>query len=321
MNITNRIMGALKRRIKKHVERAVVVAIVFFDIRILGKQLASTVPDYYTPIPDTADFSADFWDKEIPMLGVELNETEALSFAQQFLPSYFEEFRGLFPIEKPSSSYPGFYVLNGTYMVVDAHMLYGMIRYAKPRRMIEIGSGASTVVTQAAVQKNAQEDHSYRCAIYAIDPFPSPWLQQTDPSVLTVMTMKVQDVPLAFFDALEAGDILFIDSTHVVREGNDVLREYLEILPRLKPGVFVHVHDISLPKRYPKTYFDQNIYWTEQYLLQAYLTYNQRVRVLWPGNAMLLHHAHAMLALFPEIQDMRQKYPSAEASAFWFVTT
>ncbi len=89
------------------------------------------------------------------------------------------------------------------------------------------------------------------------------------------------------------------------------------ILPRLKPGVLVHVHDISLPRNYPKVHFDQNLYWNEQYLLQAYLAHNNRIEVIWPGNYMVLHRPTTMASLFPEIQIMRQHFPlSNEPSRF-----
>jgi hypothetical protein len=111
--------------------------------------------------------------------------------------------------------------------------------------------------------------------------------------------------------------MLFIDSTHVLREGSDVQFEYLELLPALPPNVFVHVHDISLPRRYPRCYVEQGIFWNEQYLLQAFLAYNSRFEVLWAGNYLLLRHPALMQATFPEIAAMRSRYPLAEPSALW----
>ena len=128
---------------------------------------------------------------------------------------------------------------------------------------------------------------------------------------------KVQDVGLELFTSLEAGDILFIDSSHVLRAGNDVQWEYLEVLPQLAPGVMVHIHDVSLPKAYPKVYFDSHLYWNEQDLLQAFLTFNSRFEVIWPGNYMMLRYPEKMLQVFPEIDRMRRAFPSAEPAAFW----
>jgi hypothetical protein len=128
---------------------------------------------------------------------------------------------------------------------------------------------------------------------------------------------KLQEVGLAPFLGLEAGDVLFIDSSHVLREGNDVQFEYLEILPRLAPGVWVHVHDISLPRRYPRVYFEQGLYWNEQYLLQALLAFSTRLRVAWAGNHLLLRHPEEMHRAFPEIAVMRRHFPLSEPSALW----
>jgi len=103
----------------------------------------------------------------------------------------------------------------------------------------------------------------------------------------------------------------------VLRWGNDVDHLYLNVLPLLQDGVLVHIHDISLPMPYPKVYFDNQLYWNEQYLLQAFLMFNSRFRVIWPGNYMMLRHPAKMLAVFPEIADMRAVYPSSEPTAFW----
>lgn len=320
MALDPRVRHAIVWRVKKYAGAASRMVLKRLGIQILGQNLAIRVPEFYTPIPNPDDFPANFWDTEVPMVGIDLNEAEALRLMRDVFPAYVKEFQGLYPIEKPEGETKGFHLINGSYMAVDAHVLHAMIRHYKPKRVMEIGSGASTLVTQGAVQCNRVEDAAYQCQVSAIDPYPSAWLKHADSSVITIITKKIQEVPLEHFDALEAGDILFIDSSHVVREGNDVLREYLEIIPRLKPGVLVHVHDISLPRRYPKVYFDMHLYWTEQYLLQAYLTHNNRAKVLWPGNYMLLRHPEAMLKTFPEIADMRRSFPASEASAFWFVT-
>jgi hypothetical protein len=132
-----------------------------------------------------------------------------------------------------------------------------------------------------------------------------------------MIVKPIQDVPLSVFEEPEGGDILFIDSSHVIRSGNDVHYEYLKILPRLKPGVLVHVHDISLPKPYPKVYYDNHLYWNEQYLLQAFLMFNSAYEVVWPGNYMMETYPEKMLERFPEIKVMRTSYPSSEPTAFW----
>jgi hypothetical protein len=202
-------------------------------------------------------------------------------------------------------------------MAVDAHVLHGVVRSARPRRIVEIGSGASTRFVEAALRLN-RRDGAPPCRCTSIDPYPSPWLRGVDPSLVSVLAEKVQDVPLARFEELDRDDVLFIDSSHVVREGNDVLFEYMEVLPRLRPGVLVHVHDVSLPRPYPRAYFESRRFWTEQYLLKAYLTHNARVEVVWPGNFMMVRHPGYVEATFPEVRDMRAAYPSSEPTAFWW---
>ena len=102
-----------------------------------------------------------------------------------------------------------------------------------------------------------------------------------------------------------------------MRTGNDVQHIYLDLLPVLKDGVYVHVHDVSLPLPYPRVYFDMQLYWNEQYLLQAFLMFNSRVKVIWPGNYMMLKCPEKMMVVFPEIADMRAVWPSSEPTAFW----
>lgn len=272
---------------------------------------------YYSPVPQHEDLAhPNFWDDVSQLRGIDMREPEALEFLQHQLPPFLNEFRDTFPVERTGDG-RGFYVVNGVYMAVDAHVYYGMLRSLKPRRLIEIGSGQSTRVAVEANSRNAAEG-SVETDILAIEPYPSAVVSELAAAGrLTLRECRVQDVPLAEFEALQPGDVLFIDSTHVLREGGDVQYEYLEILPSLQPGVHVHIHDISLPRRYPQVYHEQGIYWNEQYLLQAFLCLNKDFEVTWPGNYMLLRHPALMQQLFPEISVMRQRFPLAEPSAFW----
>lgn len=127
---------------------------------------------------------------------------------------------------------------------------------------------------------------------------------------------KVQEINLEVFTSLQADDILFIDSSHVLKEGNDFQYDYTEILPRLVPGVLVHIHDVSLPRRYPRVYYETQLYWNEQYLLQAFLAFNQRFEVLWPGNYIMLEYREMVYGMFPEFYLMRKYYPQSEPTSF-----
>lgn len=270
---------------------------------------------FYLPVPDDTDELDDFWGKPSEMVGIDPNEPLALEVLNQICPPYMQEFRDRFPIDGPLNP-PDFYLINGGYMAVDAHVYYSLIRHFKPRRIVEIGNGNSTLLSIAASDKN-QGETGQRPHVTSIDPYPWPLFKDGYPGLDELIAKRVQDVPVSYFEQLESGDILFIDSSHVIRSGNDVHYEFLEILPRLKPGVFVHVHDVSLPRPYPKVYFDNHLYWNEQYLLQAFLTYNDRFEIVWPGNYMMIHHPERMLEVFPEFKRMRQDYPQSEPTAFW----
>jgi hypothetical protein len=269
---------------------------------------------YYLPIPDEAELTAEFWRQSSELCGVDMNEEVALGYLDDIFPRRVAEFRQRFPLAQGDPA--EFFLINGGYMAVDAHVYFAFIREFKPRRIIEIGAGFSTMLAAAAGRMNAAEGGA-PLHITAIEPYPWDIFRNGYPGVAELVAEKVQNVDRGLFMTLDRGDILFIDSSHVLRAGNDVQHEYLEILPRLRPGVLVHIHDISLPRPYPKVYFENQLYWNEQYLLQAFLVFNSRFEVIWPGNYMMEKYPHLMLQVFPEIEAMRQQYPSSEPTAFW----
>jgi hypothetical protein len=270
---------------------------------------------YYLPIPDKADLDCRAWDKRSELVGIEMNDGAALKLLGDVFPPYIDEFRASFPDHQAAGS-RGLYLINGAFMAIDAHVYYAFIRHLKPRRIVEIGSGFSTLVAAAAGMRSREEGGQIPHLV-AVDPFPPAFLKGF-PGVSEIIEAKVQNMPLDLFTSLEAGDIVFIDSTHVLKAGGDVQFEYCEVLPRLRPGVLVHVHDISLPQPYPRVYFEENhFYWNEQYVLQAFLTYNSRFEVLWPGNYIMLKYPDMMRRAFPEYDVMRRSFPRSEPSSFW----
>jgi Methyltransferase domain len=191
-------------------------------------------------------------------------------------------------LAQPRSGVTEFRLQNGSFESGDAEFLYQFIRARKPRRIFEIGSGNSTLIARDAVQKNRQEDPGYTCRHLCIEPFEMSWLESTG---VTVLRKKVEEVDATLFAELEANDLLFIDSSHIIRPQGDVLTEYLEILPRLRPGVIVHVHDIFSPRDYPREWLERRkLLWNEQYLLEACLSQNDSWQVLAALN--FLHHRH-----------------------------
>lgn len=272
--------------------------------------------DHYLPIPDEGDFGDGFWERRSEMVGVEMNDPYALDLLADVFPPYVREFRDAFPLHSTGDP-AAFHLINGLFMAVDAHVYYSFIRHFRPKRIVEIGAGRSTQVAAVACDRNAAEDGEGP-QLTAIEPFPSEYLQDNLPRGAQLIIEKVQSVDLGVFTSLKSGDILFIDSTHALREGGDVQMEYCEILPRLAPGVIVHIHDISLPKPYPRTYFeDSHFYWNEQYVLQAFLAFNYRFEVIWPGNYMMLKFPEKVSEVFPEYHAMREAFPQSEPSSLW----
>lgn len=269
---------------------------------------------YYLPIPEPEDLKEPFAAQPSELVGVDMNPQGALTFLRSVVAPVMNDFRKLFPL-KSTGDPSAFHLINGSYMAVDAHVYHALIRHYRPKRIIEIGGGASTLLAATTSIQCLHEDA--RPKITAIEPYPSAFLAQGFPGLTELIPKRLQETPMELFTSLEANDILFIDSTHVLRPGGDVHLEYLEILPRLRPGVLVHVHDVCLPMPYPSVYAGYHWYWNEQYLLQAFLAYNSRFEVLWPGAYMTHHHFTEVTKVIPELNDMRAVYPQSDASAFW----
>jgi Methyltransferase domain len=245
---------------------------------------------FYFPIPDTRQLPGTLWEKPSELPGVDLNERTQLE-----LLTSFGQFRlecDSVPMEKQED--PGeFYFNNPFFSGTDALVLYCMIRHFQPAAVIEVGCGFSSRMIRRAVRKNQ------RGRVTCIDPFADGRLTEWFPEA-TVRKVPVQEVELSVFEALGAGDILFIDSSHVARIGSDVNYFFLEVIPRLQPGVIVHVHDIFLPMEMRKEWvLDELRFWTEQYLLQAFLAFNRQFEVLMANGYLGLKHPDALQATFP----------------------
>ncbi|MDJ0711803.1 MAG: class I SAM-dependent methyltransferase [Woeseiaceae bacterium] len=206
------------------------------------------------------------------------------------------------PLEKPSTR--GYYLNNGQFGSGDAEIWYQVIRTFKPKRIIEIGSGYSTLMAIRATKKNQQSDAAYTSDHICIEPYERSWLEE---SGVTVIREKVETLPLSFFSQLEESDILFIDSSHIIRPQGDVLFEFLELLPSLNKGVIVHIHDIFSPKDYPEEWLrDMVKFWNEQYLLEAFLTHNTSWEILAALNHLCQHHYDKLKSAAPFLTPERQ---------------
>lgn len=265
---------------------------------------------YYQPLPDSRAVPHDLWPEPFDMAGVDLAEADQVALLDE-IARYRDEYAQLAAKDQHDGR---FYLHNGFFGPVDAEVHYATLRALQPARLIEVGSGFSTLLALEAVRRTRAEG-GRSTEILAIEPYPSAALAAGLEGV-ELLQVPVQEVPLERFESLEAGDVLFLDSSHVLRIGGDVQFEYLEVLPRLAPGVHVHVHDIFLPYEYPEQWVREGRqFWTEQYLLQAYLAFTDTMRVRWSSHLMHRRHADALRAAIPSFR------PQVDVpSSFWMVS-
>ncbi len=252
-------------------------------------------PDhYYHPIPNTHQLEKYYSTPSLSQ-GIDFRQVYQLKLLQEIIPKYSREFNN-FPLkqEKPNS----FFLHNDGFCGIDPHVYHSFIRHFKPDTIIEIGSGHSTLLGYQAISLNNSGSK-----LIVIDPWPKDFIHsfisQIHPG-LEYIPCKVEELDTHFFSLLKENDILFIDSSHVIRTGGDICFLILEVLPSLPSGVLIHFHDIYLPSEYPREIIlEQHMFWTEQYLLQAYLTENDRVEVLFASNYMSHEHKDIIKTTFP----------------------
>lgn len=258
---------------------------------------------YYEPQFDYRNLEQSFF-QDRNLSGIDWNIDEQLEILSTF--RYAEELADLSSKKQNSLT---FHFNNGPFESGDAEYWYQIIRAKKPKKIFEIGSGYSTLIAIKAIQENQRENSNYQCQHICIEPYENSWLEKTN---VTVVRKKVEHLDLSFFSKLDHNDILFIDSSHIIRPQGDVLFEYLELLPTLKSGVIVHIHDIFSPKNYLKEWLKDDIrFWNEQYLLEAFLTENSRWKII--GALNYLHHNHydALKSVAPFL------FPEREPGSFY----
>jgi hypothetical protein len=252
--------------------------------------------DVYSPVPDVARLPPDLWDRRDPLAGIALDVDAALSLVETELAPFVAEFD--FPRDGPRP--PGeFYLCNDNFEAVDSELLYAVVRARRPQRVVELGSGYTSLLIGAASRRNAAEGTPTVHVAY--DPYPRPQVlghPVAEPTV--VVPTSAADVPLEVFASLRAGDVLFVDTTHTVKVGSEVVHVILDVLPALRPGVLVHFHDIFLPWAYPREWLEEHQwYWAEEYLLQAFLAFNDGFEILLPAQAMARDRPERLAAAIP----------------------
>lgn len=253
---------------------------------------------YYEPLVHPQDLRRPLEsERELP--GIDWNVAGQLEFLRDL------RYAGELPdLAAPASGAGEFRLGNGSFESGDAEFLYQIVRARKPRRIFEIGSGYSTLLAARAIRRNREEIRGYECRHLCIEPFEAKWLERLG---IAVLRQRVEDVGIELFAELQADDLLFIDSSHVIRPQGDVVHEYLELLPTLRPGVIVHVHDVFSPRDYPRQWvLDRMWLWNEQYLLEAFLTGNDSWRVIGALNLLQHRHFHELHRVCPYLTPDRE---------------
>ncbi len=261
--------------------------------------------DYYSPIPTESELLRNIqrWNHPSAMKGVDFDLESNRNKLSELVDGYLDEFLSLPDyIQNQSIGFgPG-------YTELDAFVLYAMVRHHKPGRYLEVGSGLSTYYCYQAVQRNSQDAQSQPTQITCVEPYPYNKLYSI-PGI-NIIKSEVQNVDLSLFETLEAGDFLFIDSSHILRIDGDVPYLFLEALPCIKPGVIIHIHDVPFPYNIPypaeqwvigkaKNAPYWPVYWNEAMLVQAFLVFNHDFQITLSTPLIRFHDEGFLKGLLP----------------------
>jgi hypothetical protein len=271
--------------------------------------LLPIVDQYYQPLINPKKYLTKSLRDDRSLIGIDFNVQQQLDLLKKF---QFNDELLKFPLDKNNEN--EFYYNNGTFLSGDAEYLYNIVRHFKPKSIIEIGCGNSTLMIRNAIKTNLINDGSYNCNHFCIEPYEQPWLDKIE---IELIREKVEQIDISFFQKLQPNDILFIDSSHVIRPQGDVLFEYLEILPILKPGVIIHIHDIFSPKDYLNNWVLENHFlWNEQYLLEAFLSFNSKFKIIGALNYLAHNYTKEFVDKCPIFGKQ-----SGEPGSFWLIKT
>lgn len=251
---------------------------------------------FYSPFPDLVEF-----DKQADKLLSAETEPAAIDFREEQQLRFLDEVTNLlvdvpFPAERTDEF--RYYFENPAYSWSDGLILHAMLRHVRPRRVVEVGSGYSSAMLLDTTERWLDPG----VELTFVEPYSEllrSLLRKGDEQRVTILDVGVQEVDLDVFRRLDAGDILFIDSTHVVKAGSDVNHLFFEVLPALRAGVVIHLHDIFFPFEYPAEWVHEGRAWQESYLLRAFLMYNDAFEIQWFQSLMWARHRPAIEARLP----------------------
>ncbi|MGL4423814.1 MAG: class I SAM-dependent methyltransferase [Gemmataceae bacterium] len=267
-----------------------------------------------SPLPDDAELRRDAQrlfavPTELP--GIDLRTSEQLELLRELAPFHAEWFF-------PTALTPGtrYFADNTFFPIADGLAIFAMLRRTPPKRVVEIGSGFSSAVMLDTADRFPPGPTQFTF----IEPYPQRLLSLLTPadrSRTQILQQRVQDVPMDVFTQLQAGDLLFIDSSHVVKAGGDVNHLFFEVIPRLAPGVVVHVHDIFWPFEYPPEWFHKGYAWNEAYVLRGLLQHNRRLEMLFFPSYLEKCHSAAYGAALPMALQRSTHAPTIGAASIY----
>jgi hypothetical protein len=231
---------------------------------------------FYSPVVDPDEIASRrdrIWPDEPLVRGIDFDDPGHIHLLRDVFPRLLADFD--YPEYGSEDAPDGFFIRNSQFGWLDCRALFALLRHWRPRRMIEVGSGFSTLLAADVNRRYLGGGMTLTC----IEPYPRPFLAAGVPGVSELVRERLELTDLGRFDDLAAGDVVFIDSSHVAKTGSDVNTFYFEVLPRLAEGVRVHIHDIFLPDDYPPDWvIGENRSWNEQYVVRALLMDSSRYR-------------------------------------------
>ena len=242
---------------------------------------------FYSPVTDPDDLvdrQDEIWPTQPrPCLDIDFNDDSHREILTEWFPRHIGDYD--YPEQEPVNTQ--YYTQNSQFSWLDSRTLFVLLKELKPGRVIEIGSGFSSLLTADVNNRFLAGQCDFSC----IEPYPRDFLKEKIPGLNNLLVKRVESIEFDFFESLGPGDILFVDSSHVCKTGSDVNYILFEILPRLSPGVLIHFHDIFLPVDYPKDWaITENRSWNEQYLLRALLMNSLEYKVLFGCNYAYLNY-------------------------------
>jgi predicted O-methyltransferase YrrM len=232
---------------------------------------------------------------DIPVDGVELNTETQLQLLRKF-SSVSTDLK----LNKLQTSGARYYYDNATFRLSDGIILASFLRHFNPNNIIEVGSGFSSALMLDLLDTGLQS------SLLFIEPYPDTLnrlMRDSDKNQCRVLIEKVQDVSLDEFKILGTNDILFIDTSHVMKIGSDLSRLFYSVLPQLKAGVIVHIHDVFWPFEYPENMIREGRVWNEIYFVRSFLQFNEQFEILYFSSFMESQYPDTLTECLPNYSE------------------